>query len=574
MKLLLSTFLFAVYIFYPAQKIDLRSDLSQVASWENLIMQHDPLNVDTIKAKSFLEPLKNRNTLGDQIIYDALIAKVYAKNFDKINETSNSLFAKSIRNAVKLGDQSLEVWSLLNYAEYLYNFRQMTEALPYFMSVTEKIENMSYDKILFRGESFSKIGFFMGTIGDNSLAVTYLNKALQHTKPNTSAYAMALDNVGIYLMNLGNYKGAEKSITEASMMAKSIGDEVRYAKTLGNLAQIYEKKGEIPRAVELVRQDISISEKNKSTQNTMFAYTLLARLLIANNQINEANEAIKYADAIAKSKSYFKINELDILKLKLKILNLEHREDEELEVRRRISVLEDSLNKTDGVLPLNQANWLMQKRKYQHNIVATKKELVREASLKNVIFAIAGLLIVLVLFIFIRSKNKLKETQLENERKIKMYEDMKRRNEQKLLDANKTLDAQIAFLKEKNIQIQKLREEIENFKESGSTFVEKDRSKLHDLLQSHLMTEENWLNFRREFEKEHPTFYKILQKDFPEITTSNLRIILLQKLGFTNSETAALLGITVDAVKKSKQRLKHKLGAKYDVLFKMMVSEN
>ena len=155
-----------------------------------------------------------------------------------------------------------------------------------------------------------------------------------------------------------------------------------------------------------------------------------------------------------------------------------------------------------------------------------------------------------------------------------MYEDMKRRNEQKLLDANKTLDAQIDFLKEKNIQIQKLREEIENFKESGSTFVEKDRSKLHDLLKSHLMTEENWLNFRREFEKEHPTFYKILQKDFPEITTSNLRIILLQKLGFTNSETAALLGITVEAVKKSKQRLKHKLGAKYDVLFKMMVSEN
>ena len=52
-------------------------------------------------------------------------------------------------------------------------------------------------------------------------------------------------------------------------------------------------------------------------------------------------------------------------------------------------------------------------------------------------------------------------------------------------------------------------------------------------------------------------------QDFPEINDSNLRIILLQKLEFTNAEISGLLGVTVDAVKKSKQRLRKKLGDKY-----------
>lgn len=46
--------------------------------------------------------------------------------------------------------------------------------------------------------------------------------------------------------------------------------------------------------------------------------------------------------------------------------------------------------------------------------------------------------------------------------------------------------------------------------------------------------------------------------EFPEISEAALRIELVQKLGFTNAETARILGITVDAVKKSKQRLRKK----------------
>ena len=127
-------------------------------------------------------------------------------------------------------------------------------------------------------------------------------------------------------------------------------------------------------------------------------------------------------------------------------------------------------------------------------------------------------------------------------------------------------------MRQKNVLIQKLHLEIQSLDETQSLPKANDRGKLNDLLKSHLMTEENWINFRLEFEREHANFYKILIKDFPEITDSNLRIILLQKLNFTNAETAGLLGITVEAVKKSKQRLKKKLAEKHNLLFEMITS--
>lgn len=44
-------------------------------------------------------------------------------------------------------------------------------------------------------------------------------------------------------------------------------------------------------------------------------------------------------------------------------------------------------------------------------------------------------------------------------------------------------------------------------------------------------------------------------------------MLLLQKLEFNNQEIADLLGVTPDAIKKSKQRLKKKLGTKFTILF-------
>ena len=56
-------------------------------------------------------------------------------------------------------------------------------------------------------------------------------------------------------------------------------------------------------------------------------------------------------------------------------------------------------------------------------------------------------------------------------------------------------------------------------------------------------------------------------KNFETLTDSNLRLVILMSLQLSNQQISNLLGITVDGVKKAKQRLKKKLDEKYDYLF-------
>lgn len=217
---------------------------------------------------------------------------------------------------------------------------------------------------------------------------------------------------------------------------------------------------------------------------------------------------------------------------------------------------------------------MAQKTKYLQNLRKTQQELHRESSFKKLAVGLAGFLMLIAVLVYLKGKRKEKKRQMMYDKKIADHEQEKIKYERKLSEAHQTLQAQVEYLRSKNNQIQQLNSEIEEIKNSTSSYIEDEKGKLHDLLQSHLMTEENWLMFRREFQKEYPEFYQTLKTEFPEITTANLRIILLQKMGFSASEISGLLGITQDAVKKSRQRLKRKLGDKYDQLFSIVFSES
>jgi uncharacterized protein YeaC (DUF1315 family) len=97
---------------------------------------------------------------------------------------------------------------------------------------------------------------------------------------------------------------------------------------------------------------------------------------------------------------------------------------------------------------------------------------------------------------------------------------------------------------------------------------------LQSLLASHLMTDENWYKFKKAFISTYPDYYEYLQENYDELTESNLRLIILMKLDINTKEITNLLGISADAVKKAKQRLKKKLGEKYDALLEINSKAN
>ncbi|MNE90465.1 hypothetical protein D3C80_1879830 [compost metagenome] len=74
-----------------------------------------------------------------------------------------------------------------------------------------------------------------------------------------------------------------------------------------------------------------------------------------------------------------------------------------------------------------------------------------------------------------------------------------------------------------------------------------------------LLTENDWIEFKRLFEKLNPGFFDFFHDKFPEITAAEIRLAALIKLNLSNIEMARTLAISPDSVRKTNLRLRKKL---------------
>ncbi|WP_278009807.1 hypothetical protein [Flavobacterium gyeonganense] len=294
----------------------------------------------------------------------------------------------------------------------------------------------------------------------------------------------------------------------------------------------------------------------------MYASILLAKILLKLKNTFETEKILERAGKIASSKSYYRSSLKEIIELKLSILNGEN-PGKELLLRRQLKQIEEYLLKTNGNTVLQRSYWLIQKKKYENDTNKIRLELEQGEKIKIILILISVLTIVLSLitYSYLNKKLHTKKIKLENDRLL---------FEKKLNDASSDINTYAEYLKNKNKQISILENELEEIKNSSSIYQEEEKIKLLEILNSHLMTDENWNAFKREFIKQHGDFYNTVMENFPELKESNLKIIMLQKLDYNNYEISSLLGVTVDAIKKSKQRLKKKLGDRYELLFEII----
>ncbi|MFD1606059.1 tetratricopeptide repeat protein [Flavobacterium artemisiae] len=425
----------------------------------------------------------------------------------------------------------------------------------------EETNQIDSSEIIFPEETFKFFGWIMSTIEDDS-AITYYKKSMQYMKSPSSEFAGVLNAIGNCYFKNNDLSNAMHFFDQSEAMALKVSDSIRYAKILGDKALVYEKKGNLQTAVHFLKQDILYSQKFNIEKNEMYASILLAKILFKQKEIDQTEKILVKAGQIASSKSYYRSSLKEVIELKISILNGKNPK-KELLLRRQLKQIEEYLLSTNGNTVLQRSYWLIQKKKYEYNTKKIRLKLEEGEKTKKIIVVILILIISASLITYISLKKKLKKKRLKIENDRQFFQ-------QKLNDASSNIEIYTEYLKNKNKQISILENQLEEIKNSASTQLEEEKLKLQETLNSHLMTDENWNTFKREFIKQHGDFYNTVIENFPELKESNLKIIMLQKLDLSNYEMANLLGVTIDAIKKSKQRLKKKLGDRYDLLFEII----
>lgn len=507
------------------------------------------------------------NEKSVEIITNVFSALKTADSQDQMNSVSNSLFEKALKNSRLEKRLDLEIWVSLNYGFYFYTYRKYEKSFPLFMFCVKNLDTTEDFKIIQISDTYKKIAYFLTTTDEFSKAEEYLKKAQKYAKPESSELASILNALGFCSAENNKLTEAENYYRQTLAVAKKSNDEVRYAKALGSIAELEIKKKNYSKAIALLEKDIAISESEGNNQNTMYALTVLSKAYLEKGNVDQAEKHLQLAQNYAQSKSYFKSSEFQINELILKIAEIKGDDATELMARRRLEKLKDSLKDFDGKETILKIGWESQKKQLQLKVEIEKAKHQKESYLKITAIIICILLALIIIALIRSYRHKMRSKKSEYETKVLNLLVDKIKSENKLNSTNKTINSYRTYLAEKNKQIEQLEIEMENVKHSSSSFLEEKSGELQKLLESHLMTDENWKNFRNAFIQRYPLQYKDLAQQYPDLTESNMRIIILTKLLMSNSEISRLLGVTLEAVKKAKQRLRKKYGDSSDQLF-------
>lgn len=514
-----------------------------------------------------LQALQVKTPKVAEIIANVFIANKNAKLTDELNTTSTALFKKALVSAKQINRKDLELWVTLQYGFYLYSYRKYESSFPLFMSVIKYLDEGAVKHIIQTSETYTKTAYFLMTAGDYPKANEYFLIAKKYTDPKGKELASITDNLGVVSIRQGNLAKAEKYFKEALVIAKAIKDTLRYGKTLGNIAELKFKQKKYDTAIVLLKQDIAISKKLENIQNTIYALVLLGKVYLEKGNLKEAKQQLEFAKNDVAKKSYLKSSAYEINSLILEIAKQTGDHQTELTARRNLEELKDALVHLDGREAIMKVGWEMEKKKLELSVQEEKAEREKETLIKIITLVGCLLLILLIVFVIRHYQQKIKNEKADYDKKILGIMLDKVSSEQRLSANHQTLKSYKAYLDERNSQIEKLEIEISKIKKSSALYLNTYSTKMQDLLDSHLMNNNSWQDFKNLFIATYPAYYNFLRQSFPNLTDSHLRIVFLSKLEMNNVEIARILGLTLDGVKKAKQRLRKKYKDQYEELF-------
>ena len=525
----------------------------------NRIIQNNKEVKDTSQLKN------NFNSLFKQkydqkiinIIYLLLYARIYATEKDDINNKSTSLFNEAIKLAENSKNEDLILLTNTYTGFYYYSYSDIVKAYPYFYKSAHLLDNKEQYVFINSSDILKKNAYFLSFIGENKKSLKYLKLALKNTEKNTKEYSNILNGIAQYYIQFKEYEKAKNYLNKTLSYSKNI-NKIRYAKALGDLALIYKEQKEYNKAIAFLLKDIEISNSIKEYRNILYAKILLSKIYFDIKEFDLVLRTINEAEFLTTNKPYLNSFALEINKIRLELSLIQKNQNDELKYRRKLSLLEKELSNKDGENVITKINLQLQKDNIQHQLETEKIKKEKETFKNNALLIIVFLFFICIVLMYLYFKNHLKQQKQDYNNKILNLNLQKIKSEKILLEKTNSLETQKAYLLDKDLQINNLITEISNIKESKISYLEEQNGELKSLLQSHLMTNENWNNFKAIFIKEQNEYYNFLMNKFPNLTESNLRIIFLLKLGLNNTQTAHLLGVTVEAVKKSKQRLKKK----------------
>lgn len=529
---------------------------------EDVLLLSQKFGKDTVLIKKNLAPLlelaKKQKNIPLEWAYYMQLADAYSIAIDNTNPKSDYYFEKANHLAQSNNKLELEMMGYIRQGYYHFVYRRINEAFPYFLKANDLKSKVEISKIPLVAQHYQFIANFFYYIGESNRALDYLNDAVVYAKPATRLKIDLLNSIANYVAKKQSSDIAIEHFNTALKEAQLAKDSVWIGIISGNLATYEWAKGNKNHAIDLIKKNIALSMQYNEPIDAMRSNLSLAGWYTSLGQWDMAENYIRESQKLMEEKPYyvqFKMNAALILS---KIAHGKQDSQRELSQLKEYITLRDSLEKRGNVEQMQKVIWQNESERYERNVREAEEKRNQLKQQYQYIAILLSLLFCIVILLINRSKAKIKikNSLLEKEQLALTYK--KQLVEQELSILKNSLEEFTNTIKRNDVQIKQLRNDIAVAVKNDPDNIGLITESLNMMLQSNIMTDDRWINFRIVFDKVYPGYLSEMKEKYDKITENDLKILALLKLDLSNNMMSNVLCISIEGIKKAKQRLRKK----------------
>lgn len=165
-----------------------------------------------------------------------------------------------------------------------------------------------------------------------------------------------------------------------------------------------------------------------------------------------------------------------------------------------------------------------------------------------VFLSIAVALLLVFLLAIMKQKQNAVILQVEQDKEIQRLQD------EKIDSQSRELVSHALHLSQKNDILQKIYTHTNTMLNEGGV------KEIQQILKNNLSVDRAWETFMLHFNRVHPNFFERLKLMTPGLTENNLRLCAYFRVGLSTKDIAQILSTTADTIKRSRNRMKNKIG--------------
>lgn len=526
---------------------------------------------------------------ADSLLRVLKTAKEDTNKANILNELSAVYFQTDPEKSKQYGKQVLELSTKLQWDRGILRGNNLvgrcnavqnnlSEALKYFQNalvIARKIKSARYE-----GMMLSSISAVYASNNDYDKALDY---ALQAKKVNEAGgikyMSNLMINIGFLYIRQSKFDEAQAAYEEALRNEKQYGTEEtkgELASIYLNIGGVYIRKGLLPQALESYTLAANMLKALGHDSHLTYAYANLGEVYLRaakgmsivplpdsmkNNPLN-LEKSLQYLTLAEEMSKRLQLvdGSSEVAQSFANLYKLKGEYDKAYKYLEKHTDLKDTLYNAEKEKDFAriEAQFYVRRQTDSLNYLnkLKDKEIVTQKIQRN--SAIGLVLLAGIISLLLINRQKLKHKQ-----KTDMAIAEARRREElaslQLADFTRSIQEKNDLLEQFSAELEKYRTQQPNANEQA----EKENS-LHLLQRSVILNDEQWADFQALFNKVHTGYINRVKEKYPDLTTAELRSILLTKLGLNNKEMAAMLGVSLEAVRVSKHRLLKKISLPED----------